>query len=274
MQRVAGRFYQATETAGRQGTRNILDAAKVDKGRRKALIGGGLGCLALMLGWRYTPLGEYGHGLANGLLADHHTGTGQIEELSLADGGRVWLNTATALDVHYGETRHIALHQGEVFIETARDNLKRRFIVTTRHGSLTALGTRFGAYQQPNASLLAVFDGAVRINTRDGDERVIEAGEQVSFDQQTIHKPQPIQRARKAWTRGVLQADNVPLRDFVAELSRYQHGHIGVADAVADIKVIGAYPIDRPDHALDMLANALPVIISRPFPWWTEIRPR
>jgi transmembrane sensor len=274
VQRVAGRFHQATEAAGRQGTRSILDSADVDEGRRKALIGSGLGCLALVLGWRYTPFGDYAQRLANNVLADRITDTGQIADFELADGGRIWLNTATAIDVRYDDVRHITLHQGEVFVETAPDERKRPFIVTTRHGSLTALGTRFNVYQQDESTLLAVFDGAVRIKTLDGQERIVAAGNQVSFGQHVIHASRSVRRARQAWTRGVLQADNISLRDFVQELSRYQHGHIGVADEVAQIKVIGAYPIDRPDHTLEMLANALPVAISRPLPWWTNITPR
>ena len=274
VQKVGARFQQATDQAGAQGTKDILKAAGIDQARRKALLGGGLSCVALALFWRYTPLSDFGLDLTQDLLADYSTATGQTRRITLADGGRIWLNSATALDVIYSDKRHIDLRQGEVLIETAKDDLQRPFIVTTRHGALTALGTRFSVYQQGEATLLAVFDGSVRITTRQNTEQIIRAGNQVRFNERGIEAPSAVQRARQSWVNGVLFADNVPLQAFIDELSRYQYGHIGVAEQAAEIKVIGAYPIDRPGHALRMLENALPIRISQPLPWWTEIEAR
>lgn len=274
VQSVAGRFQQANDHAGRDGSRKILDDAKVDRSRRKALLTGGLGCIALALGWRYTPLGNFGEELTATMIADHSTRTGKIEQLALPDGSQVWLNTASAINLNYKKTRLIELYRGEIFVQTAHDNLNRPLIVTTSHGHLTALGTRFSVQQTSESTLLAVFEGAVRIYTRDGNEQIIEAGQQVNFNRQSIQKPKPVQRAREAWTKGILYADNIKLKEFVSELSNYTHSHITVSEQVADIKLDGAYPIDRPQHALKMLEKSLPIKVSQPYPWWTEIKPR
>ena len=80
--------------------------------------------------------------------------------------------------------------------------------------------------------------------------------------------------AREAWTQGALLADNIPLRQVVDELRRYCPGHLGVDDAVADLRVYGNFPIQDPARVLRMLASALPIRIAQPMPWWTRIEAR
>ncbi|MNN45931.1 fec operon regulator FecR [compost metagenome] len=171
------------------------------------------------------------------------------------------------------DLRRLLLLQGEVLIETARDG--RPFIVESTQGRMRALGTRFSVTQQDGATRLAVFEGAVEIRTADGTSRqVIEAGNQVRFDSAVIGAPQPADPARQSWRKGILAANDMPLSAFVEELSRYRHGHLGVDPAVADLRVMGSFPLHDSDRALAMLQSALPVRIQRTLPWWISIEPR
>lgn len=204
--------------------------------------------------------------------ADHRTGIGELREITLADGSRVWLNTASAINIQFdARERTVMLVEGEIFIATAQDSL-RPFFVQTAHGRMQALGTRFNVRRSDDQTRLAVYEGAVQIRAAaSGATRVVSAGEQAHFSASEIAATEAADVAREAWTQGALIADNIPLRQVVEELRRYRRGHLGVADEVADLKVYGHFPIQDSDRVLRMLASALPIRIEQPMPWWTSI---
>ncbi|MBN3728960.1 FecR domain-containing protein, partial [Burkholderia sp. Ac-20379] len=187
----------------------------------------------------------------------------------------IWLNTGTALDVRYDDTRRlIALKAGEILIDTGKDARRRPFHVATRYGDLQALGTRFSVRDDADGTLLAVFGGAVRIRTAAGAEAIVPANRQQRFDAQRIDAPAPADLAREAWSRGVLIADDMTLAAFAAELGRYRHGYLRVSPEVASLRVVGRYPLDRPAQILAMVSQDLPIAVRHPLPWWTTIGPR
>lgn len=224
--------------------------------------------LAGWLSWRYT-------GLPDRLTAwrsDYRTGVGERRDIVLADGTRVWLNTDSAFDIDYSATqRRLALTLGEILIDTGHDPLGRPFFVDTANGRMQALGTRFTVRQWDDATLLAVFDGRVSIRNRAGQTQIVSAGQQRQFTADAIGPVAAADPAREAWSRGVILADDIPLEALLAELSRYQHGHIGVAPEVAAIRVVGRFPADHPAQMLAMLERDLPVRVHRPLPWWTTV---
>ncbi|HCE41020.1 MAG TPA: iron dicitrate transport regulator FecR, partial [Alcanivorax sp.] len=88
------------------------------------------------------------------------TATGEIRDLGLDDGGRLWLNSATTVDVAYDDAlRRVTLHDGEILIQTGADPRRRPFVVDTRHGRLRALGTRFTVRHHRDHGFLAVYQG-------------------------------------------------------------------------------------------------------------------
>ncbi|WZB73667.1 FecR domain-containing protein [Achromobacter insuavis] len=250
-------------------------AARRSLATRRRVVNGLAGILGLgaatWLGWRHTPLPA----LVAALRADYATGTGERRELRLADGSRVWLNTGTALQVRYQDNmRSLALLAGEILIETAPDAQGRPFFVQTRFGRLQALGTRFTVRLTDQQTRLDVFDGAVEILTQYGGQRRIEAGGAARFDDRALTPLDGADDMRAAWSKGILLADNMPLGDLLAELSRYRRGHINVAPAVAGLKVMGVYPTDDTDQALAMLAQTLPIRIHHSLPWWITVDAR
>ncbi|QGZ66747.1 FecR domain-containing protein [Paraburkholderia acidisoli] len=249
-------------------------ASRGGMGRRRALAAvatlAGSGALG-WLGWRYTPLAD----TVAAWRADYRTGTGEQRDIVLADGTHVWLNTQSALDVHYdGSERRVALQLGEMFVDTAKDALGRPFYAATRNGSMQALGTRFTVRLEPESTLLAVYEGRVRIRTANGTEAIVASGEQRRFTIDTISARELADPAHEAWIRGVVLAEDIPLAQLVAELGRYRHGHLGVAPEIASLKVVGRFPAIESDHALAMLERDLPVRVQRTLPWWTTLEPR
>ena len=229
------------------------------------------------LAWRASPAREW--------LADHRTATGERRELRLADGTRIQLNTATAIDVAYGTTqRLVRLHAGEILIETAPDAVPssdpayRPFIVETAQGRLRALGTRFVVRQHEGGdrSQLTVLDGAVEVRPDDARSlrAVVRAGEQAMFSAKAIGEITAAEPDADDWSRGVLRARNMRLHDFLAELGRYRPGVLRCDPAVADLRVSGVFQLRDTGPVLDSLPQALPVdVLFRTRYWVTVVAP-
>lgn len=270
---ISGAFTHVP-TDDKAGARRVLDTASERQlARRRASRMLLLLCGTGLLGWsvaKGAPWAEWN--------ADYKTATGERREIELADGGRIWLNTATALDVHYGpRQRRIQLHRGEILIETARDDIQppRPFIVETEHGRMHALGTRFSVHRRDEGTLVAVFEGAVELRPAKGaTPLILHAGQQSLLTTTGTTPATAADGAREAWQRGLLLANDVRLGDFVAELARYRPGYLACAPQVADLRLIGAYDIGDTDRVLAALEATLPVRVRKTLPWWVVVEAR
>lgn len=211
--------------------------------------------------------------------AAHHTGVGERRQIRLADGGALWLNTDSAVDVDYGPTlRRVSLLAGEILVRTAPDTQSpaRPFVVDTAEARLRAIGTRYAVYQENGASRVAVFEGAVEVSPRapGAAALIVRAGEQSRVTRAAAAPAEPAEPSRESWSRGLLIAENMRLADFIAELSRYRRGYLACAPEVADLRIVGAYALPDTDRVLSALAATLPVRIRAPMPWWVTVGPR
>ncbi|KAB0496286.1 FecR domain-containing protein [Pseudomonas vancouverensis] len=228
------------------------------------LMAGGAGTLA----WTTTPLPS--------LMADLRTGTGERRRLRLDDGTQLQLNTATAVDVRYSNgLREVRLLRGEIQIVTARDALARPFVVHTPEGSIRALGTRFVVRSEAGCSQVSVQEHAVEVrNTSFAGTAVrVEAGQQLSFRENTLEALQPATPQADAWTQDMLVANDWRLGDFIEELQRYRPGHLGCDPAVAGLRISGAFHLGNTDTVLDNLTATLPVRIRRFSRFWASVEP-
>jgi len=276
VEQISRRFEPVRSSPGRAAAARGFGIANTRMARRRqALLGlgalaGGSGLLA-WAAWRHTSL----PGMVMAWTADYRTATGEVRNVALSDGTQVWLSTASAFDRDYrGGLRRLRLVAGEILIQTAADP-DRPFVVDTPQGGLRALGTRFAVRLDGDVTVVAVFQGAVEARPADaGAMRIIQAGEQTRFTGSALAATQAADRAREAWTRGILIVENVPLADVARELQRYRGGHLGVAPEVAGLRVAGSYPATDPDRALAMLESVLPIRVRHTLPWWVGIEPR
>ncbi|MEQ3722633.1 FecR domain-containing protein [Alcanivorax sp.] len=253
------------EATLKQARHNRIQRRSVITGLALAMGTGGLGWVS----WRQTPLPH----LVTSWNAQYRTGTGEIRALELADGSRLWLNTNSAIDTLLsGPQRQIHVIQGEVLIETGKAD-PRPLVVFTPQGQLQPLGTRFTVRRETDTTFLAVYDGAVEITNQAQQKSVLHPQQQTRFSADALQPALPADPAREAWHKGILVADDIRLDALVDELSRYQHGYINISPAVADLRVFGGFPLTDPQQALDMLASALPIRVTRPLPGWTNIDP-
>ncbi|AGL85113.1 FecR domain-containing protein [Pseudomonas protegens] len=271
VERVSQRLLPLQEANTRPSASRALSAARRPALARRQVLG------ALLLAglgwgtWRNSPLPQ----ALSRWRADYATGTGEVRDTLLSDGTRLWLNALSAVDVRYStEQRLLALHLGEILIDTAKDP-RRPFLVQTEHGRLHALGTRFSVRCGASDSLLNVYAGAVEVRSASGLQvQVVNAGQQLRFDGRTLGPLQAASAAREAWSHGLLLADNLPLEQLLEELGRYRNGHLGCDPAIAQLPVMGSFPLHDSDQALALLEAALPVRVKRLASWWVILEPR
>lgn len=272
VERIRQRF-ETLHPCGESSAKTLLSARDAATSRRQALRTLGICSGGVLLGW----LGIRHSGVPQTLMAwnaDQRTGTGELRTLTLADGTRLWLNSASAVDIDYTASRRtLHLLAGEILIQTATD--QRPFYVQTREGLMQALGTRFSVQQQAQRTRLNVFEGAVRVSPAAGTAaQVVESGQQLRFTRMELGPLTASNPLRESWSSGRLRADNMRLADFIDELAHYRSGHLGVAPEIADLLVMGTYPLHDSDQALAMLESALPITVQRTLPWWVTLQAR
>lgn len=201
------------------------------------------------------------------LLADLRTAPAQWREEQLADHSRLVLAGNSAVDLHFDEReRRVQLLRGEILVDVAKDKA-RPFIVTTEHGSMRALGTRFLVRHDADATTLTMLES--RVDARSADAA---SGLEVSAGQQARITPLQVSLADKvdsaavgnAWSRHQLVVQNRPLSEVLELLASQRHGQVRFDSMeLADLRVSAILPLDDTDRALQLIADALPVRVRQ-----------
>lgn len=272
LERVCGRL-KAVEprSAYRVLSRRRTPGDAPDTLRRstlRTLVCGGAAASAVWL-WQ-TPT-------AQRLAADHRSAAGERRALELADGTRLLLGSASAVDLHFdADHRRVRLLAGEILVTTGhrRDEV-RPFLVETRDGRVRALGTRFFVRLDDTRTRVAVLESAVEISPDRGDGPPVRltAGQQAVFDRSAVGTPRPLDESALAWTRGQIVADDMRLDEFLAELSRYRAGVVRCAPRAAALRVSGVFPLDDTTLILTTLPHVLPVRLQWRTRYWVSVEP-
>jgi transmembrane sensor len=222
------------------------------------------------LAWWHMPWREW--------TADVATATGERRSMTLADGSRLVLNTASAVDIVFAAAeRRVRLQAGEILVTTHTDPSPtyRPFLVQTPQGTVRALGTRFSVRRlDAQTTRVAVFEHAVEIRTLDGALHLLRAGQQADFDAAAVRPEVGVDNSAALWEQGMLLARNMRLADVVAEMARYRSGVLRCDPAVADLRVSGAVSLADTDAGLALLARSLPLRIEQATRYWVTVAPR
>lgn len=205
-------------------------------------------------------------------LADHRTRTGERRTVLLADGTRIMLNTASAINIHFSaDERRVQLIAGEILLTTAPDS--RRFLVETMHGEAEALGTRYTVRVHDASSDVAVFEGAVRLAPQRALPPllvlpVLQAGQQARLTIDAVGAVAPVQADAAAWVDGLIVARGMALADFLVQLNRYSNWRLSCADDVAALRVSGSYPLADIGKVLAAVAAMLSLRLDQVSRFW------
>ncbi|RAS23660.1 MULTISPECIES: FecR family protein [unclassified Pseudomonas] len=204
------------------------------------LVLGALACL-------YWPLMQR-------LASELHTDIGERRSTRLADGSTLHLGSASAMNVDLrGRTRQLHLVQGQVYLDVVLDG--RAMEVQVDDARIQVFGTRLMVARHGDHDELLVLNGKAMV-IQGGDQRMVSAGERVTFTEARIN---PVQKAdmktADAWRTGQLHASEMPLGQVIERLASAQGRRVWLMDEQnAYRRVNGDFNLDHPVQTLDALA--------------------
>lgn len=178
------------------------------------------------------------------------TNVGEQRTMSLDDGSRIHLNTATRLRVSYDkEFRRIELLNGEALFEVAKDS-SRPFVVAAGDRTVTALGTTFVVQRSDVRMSVTLMEGQVRVAAATserleaqstvlapGERLILSAGAAPVLDH-------PALDGVTAWRRGLVALEGMSLAQAVEEMNRYSQVRLTVERSEArQLPVGGSFRI-------------------------------
>lgn len=164
------------------------------------------------------------------------TARGNQYQLVLADGSKVWLNSASSLRFptsFTGNRREVEL-DGEGYFEITK-NAAKPFHVKTRTQDIKVLGTHFNvnAYSDEAAVKTTLLEGSVIVKSEAGGQKpeataqnsvTLKPGEQAVLSQAnspfTIHHSPDIDQVI-AWKNGWFEFDDTDIKTIMRQISRW-----------------------------------------------------
>jgi transmembrane sensor len=202
--------------------------------------------------------------------ADLHTATGERKRMSLADGGSLQLNTATAVDMDLAQ-RRITLVDGELALNVPG---AAAMTVQTRYGELRVSQAEVCVRQLAKGCLVSVLKGAVQVRDLNGQMATLPGGQQASLQAGGLGAWAPFDVLQLGWRDRVLTAQNQALGDFLRELQRYRPGVLRWDPSLETLRVTGSFRLDDTDRILNLLAQTLGLELHARTRYWVTLTPR
>ncbi|WEL53260.1 FecR domain-containing protein [Pseudomonas kermanshahensis] len=219
-----------------------------------------------------APLAWYGYRQlpVDSWRADLHTATGERRGHVLAGGGRVHLNTASAVNLSVQGGQHVVqLVRGEIAVDCVGP-----LQVQTAQGAVVATQASFCVRQQGQHYRVSVSDGAVRLQTAQGGALSLQAGQRVTLAAGGAGPIEAFDVQLPGWQQGLLMVENQPLGDVLRELDRYRPGLLRWDPALDRLSVTGTFQLDDNDRILALLAASLPLQVHYRTRYWVSLTPR
>lgn len=197
------------------------------------------------------------------------TAVGQQEQVALADGSRVHLNTDTLLKTRITpRERRVTLERGEAFFEVA-SNPRLPFTIEAGPKRITVLGTKFSVRRDGDEVKVVVAEGRVRISDVEA-ARSESAVIATTGDMMMVHANQTLLAHRNmeqvdrelSWRRGVLSFDRETLSAAAEEFNRYNVRQLEIAPEVADIRIGGSFRAGDLDDFAYLLRHAFDLTVE------------
>jgi transmembrane sensor len=273
------------EPAELEALRNeALAYAAPSNRRRWGLAGGAIAaCLALAVGFTTFALKEPaadapvvaakdGNGIpvvrAPAAHSAYATATGEQRVLVLDDGTRVTMNTGTQIAVNYRADRRIVrLIRGQALFDVAH-NPSRPFSVIAADRQVTALGTVFEVRLDRGRLQVTLVRGRVMVAQEaaggqptpspstflnPGQQFVVALNAAPSVARVDVEK-------QLLWRQSLVEFNDVPIAQAVAELNRYSLRPIVIADPRAGtMRISGVFRTGDPAAFSDLVGAMLPI---------------
>lgn len=195
--------------------------------------------------------------------ARYETAKGEMRTLTLADGSKVTLNTASQIHVTLApERRVIHLVRGQALFEVAHDP-DRPFVVEARNRRVTALGTVFEVRLDADRMEVALIKGRVAVDQRTGrpSRAILRPGEALLISRGVN---QPIVRidasTQLQWRDGFAEFVDAPLAQVVQEMNRYSSRAIVLKDEnLAGERINGVFRTGDPERFVAIVSELVAI---------------
>lgn len=247
--------------AGMPAPLALASLDRPDLGRRRALkqvLGLAVVAPAAWLAYRQAPVARW--------RADLRTATGERLDVDLPGGGRLHLNTASAVNLGPGVIELVA---GEIAVETPGPLRLER-----AEGWLATEAARFCVRQLESGCLVSVEAGTVHLQPSTGQALVLSAGQRAGLLPTGTTPVTRFDPEQPDWRQGVLLVENRPLGTVLRELDRYRPGLLRWDPALEALPVTGTFRLDDTDRVLALLAATLPLEVHYRTRYWVSLVPR
>lgn len=165
-------------------------------------------------------------------------------QVVLADGTKVWLNSASRLiypQSFMGKERRVVL-SGEAFFDVTHD-AERPFVVETSRMNVKVLGTRFNVndYDDNEEVSTTLVNGSVEIVSGDQQAFRLVPGEQAYGKENELEKREVNVRLYTSWIDGKFLFNNTELEEIAKQISRWYDVDIFFSsESVKKVRFTGA----------------------------------
>lgn len=231
-------------------------------------------CLILVvaagLAWRYVGGFDGGH-----RTLAYATERGERRVITLADGSKVSLDSASAVEIEYSpDARKLELKRGQARFDVAHD-VTRPFLVRAGDRMVVATGTAFNVDLAGPHLQVTLIEGRVVILPRDADpdrqaiartpqvqliagQRFTESAGSAPGGGSGAVEAADLTRAT-AWESGQLMFEDEPLGTIVDRVSRYSEVKLRADPSVAALRISGVFHTGDVAGFLDVAEHYLPV---------------
>jgi transmembrane sensor len=193
---------------------------------------------------------------------NYETPLGGHEQVALADGSTIELNTATLVRAAVtGNEREVWLEKGEVFFSIR--HLAVPFVVHAGPRVVTVLGTKFSVWRDGDKVRVAVTEGRVLVSDSNRQEpaptATIARGDMLQAEAESTLVMQDseakVERSL-SWREGMLQFDQTPLVQAAQEFNRYNRRKLVVTGQAATIPIGGSFKTGNAEAFARLLHDA------------------
>jgi transmembrane sensor len=240
--------------------------APVRAARRLGVAAAGVLLLTILGTWWLDPAWRQEH---------HATTFGERRVVSLRDGSRLTLDSATRVDVSWHlRSRRVALAQGRVRFDIAHS--MQPFKVSASPALVEVVGTQFDVDRQGGprgeGTRVTVWRGRVHVWAEGGNREspaILGTGQHVEVTRTATGAERGAVSAHLgddagSWAQGQLVFQRTPLAQALAQVQRYRRAEIRVEPgAASQLGLSGVFDSAQADRLLDLLPRILPVEVVR-----------
>ncbi len=191
---------------------------------------------------------------------------GQVFNLTLSDGTKVWLNAGTSLrfpqNLKSSTQNRIVYLNGEAFFDVTKDE-KRPFIVNAENLDIVVLGTQFNvsAYKTDGKIATTLVEGSVNVyeDSNPDTKVLLSPNYQAAFfkEKGTLTKTKVDTRIFTSWMENRLIIDNLSFEQIIDKLERTHN--VSIVNQVASLNnevFNGEFENERIETVLNIIASS------------------